>query len=91
MQTLEFVSGLHNCLELSRAGEPFLNLGNSIEYLVAKSHRTQQGSIILIYLTELFLKRNEIILAIREKICSLPSSAGSLRSGPILAVLIHSL
>ena len=38
--------------------------------------RTQQGSIILIYLTELFLIRNEIILAVRKKICSLPSSDG---------------
>ena len=38
--------------------------------------RTQQGSTILIYLTELFLIRNEIILAVRKKICSLPSSDG---------------
>ena len=38
--------------------------------------RTQQGSIVLIYLTELFLITNEIILAVRKKICSLPSSDG---------------
>ena len=35
---------------------------------------TQHGSIILIYLTELFLRRNEILVAIRKRTCSLPSS-----------------
>ena len=48
---------------------------NWIGYLITVI-RTQQGSIILIYLTELFLIRNGIILAVRKKICSLPSSDG---------------
>ena len=43
-------------------------------WLVGKLIRAQQGSIILIYLTELFLLRNEIIVAIRKKICTSPSS-----------------
>ena len=43
-------------------------------WLVGNLIRAQQGSIILIYLTELFLLRNEIIVAIRKKICTSPSS-----------------
>ena len=43
-------------------------------WLVGNLIRAQQGSIILIYLTELFLLRNEIIVTIRKKICTSPSS-----------------
>ena len=52
--------------------------------------RAQQSSIILIYLAELFLLRNEIIVAIRKKICTLPSSIVAPRSPRGCEKITHS-